>query len=208
MFSKLFSYNSLPSRTYSRWNVFSNKGKEEDVKELEVMEDKEKHIEHVKENLTFRSRMKPLNRKRLIPLNGKEIEEIEKKLKEIFSKYQSSSQFPSIEIKFNIINECEKLFDNTIIDSVDMWSMNSFDDVKEYLVNNEINWNNPIPINVNEMPPNVVVNAEYRRFDPNDITAAHQGKDAFPQRDTIVSSLRYRKKYDGLKKKKGKNLSF
>ncbi len=44
------------------------------------------------------------------------------------------------------------------------------------------------------LPPNLHVNLEYNRFDPQTDTF-FEGKDAFPNRDTLTPSLWYSKKY-------------
>jgi large subunit ribosomal protein L50 len=52
-----------------------------------------------------------------------------------------------------------------------------------------------------DLPPNLHINLEYNRFDPATDTIFN-GKDAFPKRDTIVTSLWYSKKYKPVIKKK------
>lgn len=52
-----------------------------------------------------------------------------------------------------------------------------------------------------DLPPNLHINLEYNRFDPASDTF-FDGKDAFPKRDTIVTSLWYSKKYKSVSKKK------
>ena len=52
-----------------------------------------------------------------------------------------------------------------------------------------------------DLPPNLHINLEYNRFDPAADTFFN-GKDAFPKRDTVVSSLWYSKKYKPVMKKK------
>lgn len=52
-----------------------------------------------------------------------------------------------------------------------------------------------------DLPRNVHINLEYTRFDPEKDTFFN-GKDAFAERDTVVSSLWYSKKYKPVYKKK------
>ena len=51
-----------------------------------------------------------------------------------------------------------------------------------------------------DLPKNLHITTEYIRFDPEKDTFFN-GKDAFPERDTIVPSLWYSKKYKPVKKK-------
>ena len=51
------------------------------------------------------------------------------------------------------------------------------------------------------LPPNLHINLDYNRFDPEK-DKFFDGKDAFPKRDTIVTSLWYSKKYKSVIKKK------
>ncbi len=52
-----------------------------------------------------------------------------------------------------------------------------------------------------DLPPNLHINLEYKRFDPATDTFFN-GRDAYPKRDTIVNSLWYSKKYKSVIKKK------
>jgi hypothetical protein len=52
-----------------------------------------------------------------------------------------------------------------------------------------------------DLPPNLHINLEYNRFDPTTDTFFN-GKDAYPKRDSIVTSLWYSKKYKSIIKKK------
>jgi hypothetical protein len=52
-----------------------------------------------------------------------------------------------------------------------------------------------------DLPKNLHIATEYMRFDPKTDTF-FEGKDAYPNRDTIVSSLWYSKKYKTIKKEK------
>ena len=52
-----------------------------------------------------------------------------------------------------------------------------------------------------DLPKNLHINLEYNRFDPNTDTIFN-GRDAFPKRNTLVTSLWYSKKYKANIKKK------
>lgn len=52
-----------------------------------------------------------------------------------------------------------------------------------------------------DLPKNLHINLEYNRFDPNTDTIFN-GRDAFPKRNTLVTSLWYSKKYKSNIKKK------
>ena len=52
-----------------------------------------------------------------------------------------------------------------------------------------------------DLPRNVHVNLEYTRFDPDKDTF-FEGRDAYPERNTMVTSLWYSKKYKTVVKKK------
>lgn len=47
-----------------------------------------------------------------------------------------------------------------------------------------------------ELPPNIHIQYEYHRFHPETDTM-HGGVSAFPKRSTIVTGLKYKKKYAG-----------
>jgi large subunit ribosomal protein L50 len=54
-----------------------------------------------------------------------------------------------------------------------------------------------------DLPPNLSIQAEYLRFDPETDTM-FGGRTAFPGRDTYVTSIKYRRKYSGVKNTKDK----
>ncbi len=50
-----------------------------------------------------------------------------------------------------------------------------------------------------DLPRNLVVETEYHRFDPhNKDDPFTKGRTAFPGRDTIVTSIKYKRKYDDI----------
>jgi len=54
-----------------------------------------------------------------------------------------------------------------------------------------------------DLPPNLSIQLEPIRFDPETDTM-FGGRTAFPGRDTIVSSIKYRRKYSDIKNRKEK----
>lgn len=49
-----------------------------------------------------------------------------------------------------------------------------------------------------DLPKNVHIQWEYNRFDP-DTDTLHGGRTAFPGSDSVVSSIKYRRKYKSIK---------
>ena len=54
-----------------------------------------------------------------------------------------------------------------------------------------------------DLPPNLHIQDEYIRFDP-DTDTMHGGRTAFPGRDTVVTSIKYKRKYKSFKHTKEK----
>ncbi|KAK2169350.1 hypothetical protein NP493_1194g00000 [Ridgeia piscesae] len=56
-----------------------------------------------------------------------------------------------------------------------------------------------------KLPKNLSIMKEYQRFNPDPETDAFfKGRTAYPGRDTIVTSIKYRRKYDSIKTRKEK----
>lgn len=55
-----------------------------------------------------------------------------------------------------------------------------------------------------DLPKNLHIQQEYIRFNPEDKEAYHGGRTAYPGRNTIVTSIKYKRKYADIITKKEK----
>ncbi|PSN37013.1 hypothetical protein C0J52_14241 [Blattella germanica] len=99
------------------------------------------------------------------------------------------------EVKFNFLNACLQEFQHSVPNSL-LSSMNTIDDVIEF-------YQTPVekaaPIDTMKkmtLPENLHIQYEYHRFHPETDTMFN-GVSAFPKSSTIVTGLRYEKKYKG-----------
>ncbi|XP_076245881.1 mitochondrial ribosomal protein L50 [Calliopsis andreniformis] len=97
--------------------------------------------------------------------------------------------------RFNLFLACEQELQHPIPNSM-LYSIETIGDLKEFY---KIPVNNKTPLDVMrnlELPKNLHINYEYVRFHP-DMDTMFNGKTAFPKSSTIVTGLKYKKKYPG-----------
>ncbi|XP_017875944.1 uncharacterized protein LOC108622528 [Ceratina calcarata] len=126
-----------------------------------------------------------------------------KDVSERINKICDAHQIPSINEakledslqRFNIFLACEQEFQHPIMNSV-LYSIETVGDLKEYY---ETAVNNVTPLDVMrsmDLPKNLHVNYDYTRYHP-DTDTMFNGKTAFPKSSTLVTGLKYKKKYPG-----------
>ena len=105
-------------------------------------------------------------------------------------------------LSFKILQKCA----NELNHCVPNPNLNEITDIAALLEFYSVEMRDTSPIedlaslNKDRLPKNLHISTEYIRFDPEKDTFFN-GKDAFPERDTVVSSLWYSKKYKTVKKK-------
>lgn len=97
--------------------------------------------------------------------------------------------------RFNVFQACEKEFQHPITNSV-LYSIETVGNLKEYY---ETPVSNVTPLDAMrsmDLPKNLHINYDYTRFHP-DTDTMFGGKTAFPKSSTLVTGLKYKKKYPG-----------
>jgi len=146
-------------------------------------------------------------------------EDAEKKLNSIFESQlgSNSAQLSTGRIKFKVLAACFKEFNHGVPNSklheilttgisetgiklvgIKYLTINCFslDDIKSFYLQ-EVDTRVPLDkFKSIELPPNVSIQYDYHRFHP-DTDTMHGGISAFPRRSTIVTGLKYKKKYAG-----------
>ncbi|CAF0792307.1 unnamed protein product [Brachionus calyciflorus] len=104
-------------------------------------------------------------------------------------------------IKFNLLTKCISTFNHNIPNA----SLNDIKNVNDLIsfYSTELKDTNPLEdlYQQPDLPKNLHINLEYNRFEPEKDTF-FDGRDAFPERNTVVTSLWYSKKYKSVYKKK------
>ncbi|XP_031632912.1 39S ribosomal protein L50, mitochondrial [Contarinia nasturtii] len=101
----------------------------------------------------------------------------------------------SIDDKFNFLLICAEEFNRTVPNSV-LHEMETLNDVIDFY---ETPVNTILPLDeltTRELPPNLHIEQKYTRFNP-ETDKMFNGKTAFPQSSTIITGIKYRKKYPG-----------
>ena len=97
--------------------------------------------------------------------------------------------------RFNLFLACERQLQHTVPNSV-LCSIETIGDLKEFYLT-PINETTPLEsIRNTELPKNLHINYDYVRFHP-DTDTMFGGKTAFPKSSTLVTGLKYKKKYPG-----------
>ncbi|XP_043260042.1 39S ribosomal protein L50, mitochondrial [Colletes gigas] len=97
--------------------------------------------------------------------------------------------------RFNLFLACEKELQHSIPNSV-LYSIETIADLKEFY-QTPIGVNTPLDgMRTMELPKNLHITYDYHRFHPSTDTM-FDGKTAFPKSSTIVTGLKYKKKYPG-----------
>ncbi|XP_050586150.1 uncharacterized protein LOC126920180 [Bombus affinis] len=97
--------------------------------------------------------------------------------------------------RFNLFLACEREFQHPIMNSV-LYSIKTVSDLKKYYTKHVSNITPLDAMHSMELPKNLHVNYDYVRFHP-DTDTLFNGKTAFPQSSTLVTGLKYKKKYPG-----------
>lgn len=133
-------------------------------------------------------------------------DEIKKMSKELLQDRFSDDSFLNHDlsdplIKFKLLTSCIDKFQHNISNTT-LNDIKTIGDLVQYFMQEQSDLN-PLEYMKEkmELPPNVHINLEYNRFDPKTDTFFN-GKDAFPNRNTVVSSLWYSRKYKAVKKEK------
>ncbi|XP_078038987.1 mitochondrial ribosomal protein L50 [Augochlora pura] len=97
--------------------------------------------------------------------------------------------------RFHLFIACEKEFQHSVPNSM-LFSIETIDDLKIFY-QTPVGTTTPLDRMRNvDLPKNLHINYEYHRFHP-DTDTLFGGKTAFPKSSTIVSGLKYKKKYAG-----------
>ncbi|XP_069668637.1 uncharacterized protein mRpL50 [Periplaneta americana] len=100
-------------------------------------------------------------------------------------------------VKFQILNECSKEFQHSVPNSL-LSTIYTMEDVVEFY-KTPVHKIAPLDAMKNmDLPENLHIQTEYHRFHPETDTL-FKGISAFPRSSTIVTSIRYKKKYKGFK---------
>ncbi|XP_070505976.1 large ribosomal subunit protein mL50 [Chironomus tepperi] len=94
------------------------------------------------------------------------------------------------EKKFNLLNECSKVFNGHFVPNSRIYEMKSIKDVTEFY-QTPVNCRTPYE-ELDQSIPNLHIISEAKRYDPET-----DGVSAFPKSSTLVTSLKHRKKYKG-----------
>ncbi|XP_066596189.1 large ribosomal subunit protein mL50 [Prorops nasuta] len=100
-------------------------------------------------------------------------------------------------LRFKLFKACSEVFKHSIPNS-QLCYIETIDDLKKFYRTPVIS-STPFDGLVNsDLPPNLHIQSEYLRFHP-DTDTLFKGKTAFPRSSTIVTGLKYKKKYPGHK---------
>ncbi|XP_076763538.1 mitochondrial ribosomal protein L50 [Xylocopa sonorina] len=97
--------------------------------------------------------------------------------------------------RFNLFLACENDLQHPIMNSV-LYSIETIGDLKEYYQTPVGNVTPLDAMRTMDLPKNLHINYEYTRFHP-DTDTMFDGKTAFPKSSTLVTGLKYKKKYVG-----------
>ncbi|KAK1117771.1 hypothetical protein K0M31_015710 [Melipona bicolor] len=97
--------------------------------------------------------------------------------------------------RFNLFLACEQEFQHPITNSV-LYSIRTISDLKKYYRKHVSNVTPLDAMRSMELPKNLHINYDYVRFHP-DTDTMFNGKTAFPKSSTLVTGLKYKKKYQG-----------
>jgi len=150
-------------------------------------------LKSVNESLAARSYLRPL--KSYCPPN-----DLESQFKAVLQNCLiQSSSITSGHIKFKLLNACSKKFNHTVPNSR-LHEIKTVDDVLDFY---KLPVDGRVPLDKFSsvaLPPNLYIQHEYHRFHPETDTL-FSGVSAFPKQSTIVTGLKYKKKYLGYSSK-------
>uniref|UniRef100_A0A1B0DDT5 Large ribosomal subunit protein mL50 n=1 Tax=Phlebotomus papatasi TaxID=29031 RepID=A0A1B0DDT5_PHLPP len=106
-----------------------------------------------------------------------------------------SAIFPTLNDKFSFLEECRKKFNYSVPNSL-LHELSTVQDVIEFY-ESPVNTTLPMDtIKTEDLPENLHIQSEYVRFHPEEDTM-FGGVSAFPKSSTLVTGVKYRKKYRG-----------
>ncbi|XP_012277785.1 39S ribosomal protein L50, mitochondrial isoform X2 [Orussus abietinus] len=98
-------------------------------------------------------------------------------------------------LRFKFFVACEKEFNHSIPNSL-LYTIETIRDVREYYLT-PVDSVTPLEtLKRIDLPKNLHINYEYHRFHPETDTKFN-GKTAFPASSTVITGLKYKKKYSG-----------
>ncbi|OAD55045.1 39S ribosomal protein L50, mitochondrial, partial [Eufriesea mexicana] len=97
--------------------------------------------------------------------------------------------------RFNLFLACEEELQHPVMNSV-LYSIETIGDLKKYY-ETPVDSRTPLEVMRSmDLPKNLHINYDYIRFHP-DTDTLFNGKTAFPSSSTLVTGLKYKKKYPG-----------
>ncbi|XP_071446898.1 large ribosomal subunit protein mL50 [Hetaerina americana] len=110
-----------------------------------------------------------------------------------------NSRINNSQEKFDILAECHRAFKHSVPNSL-LHTIVTFGDIAEFY-QSPVTTTTPLDeMKVMTLPPNLHIQHDYVRFHP-DTDVMFGGVSAFPKSSTIVTGLKYKKKYKGYKAK-------
>lgn len=125
-------------------------------------------------------------------------ENVEEKLNTILATHANNlslnSQIKEPLIQFKILEACSESFQHSVPNS-QLHKMNSVGDILEFY-QTPVDTLTPLEhLKASDLPPNLAIQLEAKKFDPEEKDAFHGGISAFPQSPTFVTSVYSKKKY-------------
>ncbi|XP_013394041.1 uncharacterized protein LOC106161586 [Lingula anatina] len=126
-------------------------------------------------------------------------ERLETLVKEVYGDSSDWTEKPLTDplLKFKVLTKCEEEFGHTI-SNTSLHDMNTGADVLDFFLTPVRDTTAYEDLAKLDLPRNLHIQLEPKRFHPETDTK-FGGISAFPGRDTIVTSIKYRKKYKGYK---------
>ncbi|XP_013194957.2 large ribosomal subunit protein mL50 [Amyelois transitella] len=113
---------------------------------------------------------------------------------------KADDKFEGLDVKFNILNACYKETGHSVPNSL-LHTIECVDDLKEFY-QTPVDTKTPFDaLTKMELPKNLHIQENYVRFHPDKDTMFN-GLSAFPKSSTIVTGLRWKKKYEGYSAKR------
>ncbi|XP_055687099.1 39S ribosomal protein L50, mitochondrial [Lutzomyia longipalpis] len=112
------------------------------------------------------------------------------------AQYDATTGFPTLGDKFNFLEECRKIFKRAVPNSF-LHDLLTIEDVIEFY-QTPMKTTLPIDDTLKEadLPVNLHIQSDYVRYHPEEDTM-FGGISAFPRSSTLVTGVKYRKKYRG-----------
>ncbi|XP_037044582.1 39S ribosomal protein L50, mitochondrial [Bradysia coprophila] len=123
--------------------------------------------------------------------------DVSEKIASLLSSFGVNNKTNKLEMseKFNILKAFDDTFDHCVPNS-QLHEINTIVDIVQFY-NTEVNTTLPLDaMQRMDLPSNLHIQNEYLRFHPETDTM-FGGQTAFPKRSTIVTGLKYKKKYKG-----------